>query len=83
MHWLFQRRAEKSTTTHAAHEGRAPTTGNFIAVVGNYAEGDLSRRVKRYVQQATSLPVYSINASSILQVIDFSESSPLFAQEGS
>ena len=50
-----------------------PTTGNFIALVGNYAEGDLSRRVKRSMQQATSLPVYSINAPSILQGIDFSD----------
>ena len=50
-----------------------PTTGNFIALVGNYAEGDLSRRVKRSMQQATSLPVYSINAPSVLQGIDFSD----------
>ena len=50
-----------------------PTTGNFIALVGNYAEGDLSRRVKRSMQRATSLPVYSINAPSVLQGIDFSD----------
>jgi Zn-dependent M28 family amino/carboxypeptidase len=50
-----------------------PTTGNFIALVGNYAEGDLSRRVKRAMQQATALPVYSINAPSFLTGIDFSD----------
>ena len=50
-----------------------PTTGNFIALVGNYAEGDLSRRVKRAMQQATALPVYSINAPSVLTGIDFSD----------
>jgi Zn-dependent M28 family amino/carboxypeptidase len=50
-----------------------PTTGNFIALVGNYAEGDLSRRVKRSMQQATALPVYSINAPSVLTGIDFSD----------
>ncbi len=50
-----------------------PTTGNFIALVGNYAEGDLSRRVKRAMQRATALPVYSINAPSVLTGIDFSD----------
>jgi hypothetical protein len=50
-----------------------PTTGNFIALVGNYAEGDLSRRVKAAMQQATALPVYSINAPSVLTGIDFSD----------
>jgi Zn-dependent M28 family amino/carboxypeptidase len=50
-----------------------PTTGNFIALVGNYTEGDLSRRVKRAMQQATALPVYSINAPSVLTGIDFSD----------
>jgi len=50
-----------------------PTTGNFIALVGNYEEGHLSRRVKAGMQAATDLPVYSINAPSFLTGIDFSD----------
>lgn len=50
-----------------------PTTGNFIALVGNYEEGHLSRRVKAAMQGATDLPVYSINAPSFLTGIDFSD----------
>lgn len=50
-----------------------PSTGNIIALVGNDAEGDLSRRVKAAMQQATALPVHSINAPSARTFIDFSD----------
>lgn len=50
-----------------------PSTGNFIAVVGNYADSALSRRVKRTMQTATQLPVFSINAPAFMVGIDFSD----------
>jgi Zn-dependent M28 family amino/carboxypeptidase len=39
-----------------------PTVGNFIALVGYYEDGAISRRVKASMQAATTLPIHSINA---------------------
>ncbi|MDH5785034.1 MAG: M28 family peptidase [Chromatiales bacterium] len=50
-----------------------PDTGNFIAVVGNLAQIPEVRRVKRAMQSAAKLPVYSINAPVIIPGIDFSD----------
>jgi Zn-dependent M28 family amino/carboxypeptidase len=50
-----------------------PTTGNFIALVGHYRDGALSKRVKGVMAGATTLPVYSINAPTIVTGIDFSD----------
>jgi hypothetical protein len=50
-----------------------PTTGNFIALVGHYRDGALSKRVKEVMTNATVLPVYSINAPAIVAGIDFSD----------
>jgi Zn-dependent M28 family amino/carboxypeptidase len=50
-----------------------PTTGNFIALVGHYRDGALSRRVRETMRTATSLPVHSINAPSLVTGIDFSD----------
>lgn len=50
-----------------------PTTGNFIALVGFYEDGLLSRRVKAAMQSATSLPVHSINAPGFVVGVDFSD----------
>jgi Zn-dependent M28 family amino/carboxypeptidase len=50
-----------------------PTTGNFIALVGHYAEGETTRRIKRTMQAATPLPVYSVNAPAIIAGIDYSD----------
>jgi Zn-dependent M28 family amino/carboxypeptidase len=50
-----------------------PTTGNFIALVGHYRDGALSKRVKEVMANATVLPVYSINAPAIVAGIDFSD----------
>ncbi len=50
-----------------------PTTGSFIALVGHYRDGALSKRVKEVMTTATTLPVYSINAPSIIAGIDFSD----------
>ncbi len=50
-----------------------PTTGNFIALVGHYTEGETTRRIKRTMQAATALPVYSVNAPAIIAGIDYSD----------
>ena len=50
-----------------------PSRGNFIAVVGKLGQRRLTRRVKKAMQCATELPVYSINAPSIVPGIDFSD----------
>jgi Zn-dependent M28 family amino/carboxypeptidase len=47
--------------------------GNFIALVGNLTHFSAIRKVKAAMTGATSLPVYSINASPIMQGIDFSD----------
>jgi Zn-dependent M28 family amino/carboxypeptidase len=50
-----------------------PSRGNFIAVVGNFANLGIVRRVKRSMGEASSLPVYSINAPALVPGIDFSD----------
>ena len=50
-----------------------PTVGNFIALVGYYEDGAVSRRVKASMQTATSLPIHSINAPGFIVGIDFSD----------
>lgn len=50
-----------------------PTIGNFIALVGFYEDGAVSRRVKAVMKSATSLPVHSINAPGFVVGVDFSD----------
>jgi Zn-dependent M28 family amino/carboxypeptidase len=50
-----------------------PSTGNFIAVIGRLGETRLTRRVKRAMQGATTLDVYSMNAPTWVPGIDFSD----------
>lgn len=50
-----------------------PSRGNFIAVVGDTADVGLTRRVKTAMLEGGDLPVYSINAPSLLAGIDFSD----------
>ncbi|TAG70495.1 MAG: M28 family peptidase, partial [Burkholderiales bacterium] len=57
----------------AALKAFYPTTGNFIALVGNYKDGALAKRVRETMRIATPLPVYSINAPSIVTGVDFSD----------
>ena len=57
----------------AALKAFYPTTGNFIALVGHYNDGALAKRVRETMKSATPLPVYSINAPSIVTGIDFSD----------
>lgn len=50
-----------------------PTTGNFVAVVGRYADRSHARVVKRAMRNQSPLPVHSISAPSFVQGIDFSD----------
>ena len=50
-----------------------PTTGNYIAVVGNFVSAKQTRLVKAAMTAASSLPVESINAPTFLTGIDFSD----------
>jgi Zn-dependent M28 family amino/carboxypeptidase len=50
-----------------------PSRGNFIAIVGNFAQAGLTRRVKRAMRETGLLPVCSINAPGWLPGIDFSD----------
>ena len=50
-----------------------PSRGNFILVVGNLSQWRMTRTVRRTMDAATSLPVYSINAPSIVPGVDFSD----------
>ncbi len=50
-----------------------PTKGNFISVVGKMGQALLVRRVKRAMREASSLPVYSINAPRFIPGVDFSD----------
>lgn len=50
-----------------------PDRGNFIAVVGRLSDFGATRKVKALMSGATELPVYSINAPSLIPGIDFSD----------
>lgn len=50
-----------------------PSKGNFIAVVGRLREGLLVRRTKAAMSEAAPLPVYSINAPTLVSGVDFSD----------
>jgi len=50
-----------------------PGRGNFIAVVGNVGGVNIVRRVKRSMRAGSDLPVYSINAPSIVPGVDLSD----------
>ena len=57
-----------------------PDRGNFIALVGQFGDFGLSRSVKAAMTGASELPVYSLNAPSIVQGIDFSDHRSYWAQ---
>jgi Zn-dependent M28 family amino/carboxypeptidase len=50
-----------------------PSRGNFISVVGDFRDFGSVRRVKAAMIEASDLPVYSINAPSLVPGIDFSD----------
>lgn len=53
--------------------GFYPSTGNFIGVVGRLTDWSLVRRTKAAMRDATPLPVYSINAPTLVSGVDFSD----------
>ena len=51
-----------------------PSRGDFISVVGNFAQGLTARRVKSAMRGgAPALPVYSISAPAFVPGVDFSD----------
>ena len=50
-----------------------PSRGNFIAVVGNLGQRRVVRRIKKAMQGAVKLPVYSMNGPRFIQGIDYSD----------
>ncbi len=50
-----------------------PDQGNFIAIIGNYANMGTVRKVKHSFKTATDLPVYSFNAPAFVAGVDFSD----------
>ena len=50
-----------------------PSTGDFITVVGRVGQGSLVRQVKKAMQRATYLDVYSITAPGQMTGVDFSD----------
>lgn len=50
-----------------------PSEGNFIAVVGKPGQWGIVRQVKRNMGAAMTLPVYSINAPTLIPGIDYSD----------
>jgi Zn-dependent M28 family amino/carboxypeptidase len=58
-----------------------PSTGNFIAVIGRLGETRLVRRVKRAMQAATTLHVYSMNGPAWIPGLDFSDHRSYWAHD--
>lgn len=50
-----------------------PSRGNFIGVVGRFADRPLTRRVKALMKGVTSLKICSLNAPAKLPGVDFSD----------
>ncbi|MEP6925769.1 MAG: M28 family peptidase [Pyrinomonadaceae bacterium] len=50
-----------------------PSKGNFVAVVGNFRNGLTTRNIKNEMQKAVDIPIYSINAPTFVEGIDFSD----------
>jgi hypothetical protein len=50
-----------------------PSKGNFVLVVGTFADIALTRRVKAAMSSASSLPIRSTNAPRLVPGIDFSD----------
>lgn len=50
-----------------------PDQGNFIALVGRLSDFGTMRRAKALMAGTSPLPVYSINAPSLIQGVDFSD----------
>ncbi len=50
-----------------------PETGNFIGVVGNIFQRSITKKIRDLMRKGSDIPVYSINAPTIIPGIDFSD----------
>ncbi|SNZ06705.1 Peptidase family M28 [Persephonella hydrogeniphila] len=50
-----------------------PDTGNFIGVVGNTFQRKITVRIRDLMRKGSDIPVYSLNAPSIIPGVDFSD----------
>ena len=50
-----------------------PEKGNFIGVVGNFFQRSITKKIRDLMRKGSDIPVYSINAPSILPGVDFSD----------
>ena len=50
-----------------------PDRGNFIGVVGKLGQGRITKKVRNLMRKGSSIPVYSINAPTVLPGVDFSD----------
>lgn len=57
-----------------------PDRGDFIGLVGPLGDGLATRRIKAVLAGASDLPVVSINASSLLPGVDFSDHRSYWAE---
>ncbi|MGL4766650.1 MAG: M20/M25/M40 family metallo-hydrolase [Formosimonas sp.] len=57
-----------------------PSTGDFVAVVGRYADIGATRRVKAAMSGVAGLPARSINAPAFVMGVDFSDHLNYWAQ---
>ncbi|MDH3974947.1 MAG: M28 family peptidase [Deltaproteobacteria bacterium] len=50
-----------------------PSRGNYILIVSNLNQREITKKVKSLMRGTTNLPVHSINAPSIIAGVDFSD----------
>ncbi len=50
-----------------------PTTGNFIGIVGKTGQKRIVKRIKKLMEKGGNIPVYSINAPTIIPGVDYSD----------
>jgi Zn-dependent M28 family amino/carboxypeptidase len=50
-----------------------PDTGNFIGVVGNIFQRGITVRIRDLMRKGSDIPVYSLNAPSLIPGVDFSD----------
>lgn len=50
-----------------------PDRGNFIGVVGKIGQSRITKKIRDLMRKGSSIPVYSINAPTLLPGVDFSD----------
>lgn len=54
-------------------ERKFPSRGNFVAAVGNLRSGQFTETIKQGFEKGTDIPIFSLNALSLVLGIDFSD----------